>query len=96
MRIIVIYHKIPNNMHLFSGGVNLPESVAGRTFVSCWWLFSIVVVGTYCGNLIAFLTVTKDKPPFETLDEMADLKGDYKWGFQEGTHWEHVFKVYIF
>lgn len=78
---------------LCQGGVNLPESVAGRTFVSCWWLFSIVVVGTYCGNLIAFLTVAKDKPPFETLDEMADLKGEYKWGFQEGTNWEHVFKT---
>ncbi|XP_060589774.1 glutamate receptor 3-like [Ruditapes philippinarum] len=78
---------------LSQGGVNLPESVAGRTFVSCWWLFSIVVVGTYCGNLIAFLTVTKDKPPFETLDEMADLKGDYKWGLQEGTNWEHIFKT---
>ncbi|XP_045200055.2 glutamate receptor 2-like isoform X1 [Mercenaria mercenaria] len=78
---------------LSQGGVNLPESIAGRTFVSCWWLFSIVVVGTYCGNLIAFLTVTKDKPPFETLNEMADLKGTYKWGLQEGTNWETVFKT---
>ncbi|KAL4222939.1 hypothetical protein ACF0H5_018980 [Mactra antiquata] len=78
---------------LSQGGVNLPDSVAGRTFVSCWWLFCIVIVGTYCGNLIAFLTVTKDKPPFETLNEMVEMKGTYKWGLQAGTNWEHVFKT---
>jgi len=57
-----------------AGGVNLPESNAGRTFVSCWWLFCIVIVATYCGNLIAFLTVTKETAPFNTLDEMVEYK----------------------
>ncbi|WAR27606.1 GLRK-like protein [Mya arenaria] len=61
---------------LSQGGVNLPESNAGRTFVSCWWLFCIVIVATYCGNLIAFLTVSKDPPPFNTLEEMAKFKDD--------------------
>ena len=76
-----------------SGGVHLPDSITGRTFVSCWWLFCIIIVGTYCGNLIAFLTVTKDKAPFDTLKEMVGMKNEYKWGLQAGTNWEVVFTV---
>ena len=78
---------------LFTGGVHLPDSVTGRTFVSCWWLYCIIINGIYCGNLIAFLTVTKDKAPFETLMEMVAMKDEYKWGLQAGTHWEFVFTV---
>ncbi|WAR27612.1 GRIK2-like protein [Mya arenaria] len=78
---------------LSQGGVNLPESNAGRTFVSCWWLFCIVIVATYCGNLIAFLAVSKEPLPFNTLEEMAKFKDEYKWGIQAGTNWEVVFKT---
>ena len=77
------------------GGVHLPDSISGRTFVSCWWLFCIIIVGTYCGNLIAFLTVTKDRAPFGTLEEMVDMKNEYKWGVQAGTNWEVVFTVSV-
>ncbi|XP_045200037.2 glutamate receptor 2-like [Mercenaria mercenaria] len=76
---------------LCQGGVHLPESTAGRTLISCWWLTCIIIVGTYCGNLIAFLTVTKEKPPFNTLQEMNELKGTYKWGTIGGTVWESMF-----
>jgi hypothetical protein len=61
--------------------------------MSCWWLTCIITVGTYCGNLIAFLTVTKEKPPFNTLQEMNKLKGTYKWGTIGGTIWEWEFPV---
>jgi hypothetical protein len=50
-------------------------------------------VGTYCGNLIAFLTITKEQPPFNTIAEMLELKGTYKWGTVGGTNWEMVFPV---
>ncbi|XP_052784704.1 glutamate receptor ionotropic, kainate glr-3-like isoform X2 [Mya arenaria] len=76
---------------LCQGGVHLPDSHAGRTIVSSWWLFCIVVVGIYSGNLIAFLTVTKESPPFTTLEELVKLKGTYKWGTLGGTHWENLF-----
>ncbi|XP_060589780.1 glutamate receptor ionotropic, kainate glr-3-like isoform X1 [Ruditapes philippinarum] len=76
---------------LCQGGVHLPESTAGRTLISCWWLTCIIIVGTYCGNLIAFLTVTKEKPPFNSLQEMNDLKDTYKWGTLGGTAWETTF-----
>ncbi|XP_053403039.1 uncharacterized protein LOC123556009 [Mercenaria mercenaria] len=70
---------------LCQGGVHLPNSTAGRTLVSSWWLFCIIIVGIYSGNLIAFLTVTKEKPPFETLAEMIKLKGSYRWGTLSDT-----------
>ncbi|XP_053403155.1 glutamate receptor U1-like [Mercenaria mercenaria] len=76
---------------LCQGGVHLPQSTAGRTLISCWWLTCIIIVGTYCGNLIAFLTVTKEKPPFNTLAEMLQLKNTYKWGTVGGTSWEMAF-----
>ncbi|KAL4220540.1 hypothetical protein ACF0H5_020938 [Mactra antiquata] len=76
---------------LCQGGVHLPASMSGRTLVSFWWLFCIIVVGTYCGNLIAFLTVTKERPPFETMKEMVEQKGQYKWGTMGGTAWENIF-----
>ncbi|XP_060581241.1 glutamate receptor ionotropic, kainate glr-3-like, partial [Ruditapes philippinarum] len=76
---------------LCQGGVHLPLSTSGRTLISCWWLTCIIIVGTYCGNLIAFLTITKEQPPFNTIAEMLELKGTYKWGTVGGTNWEMVF-----
>ncbi|WAR27886.1 GRIA3-like protein, partial [Mya arenaria] len=73
---------------LCQGGVHLPASITGRTMVSSWWLFCIVVVGTYSGNLIAFFTVTKETAPFNTLEELVDLKGTYKWGTLGMSVWD--------
>ena len=58
--------------------------------MSCWWLFCIIVVAIYCGNLIAFLTVTKDKPPFNSLDELMKQKGEFSWGTLGGSAWEDL------
>ncbi|ESO85423.1 hypothetical protein LOTGIDRAFT_107877 [Lottia gigantea] len=70
---------------LTQGGEHLPDSQAGRTMISTWWLFSIIMAATYSGNLIAFLTVTKDTAPFETLDQLID-NGDYTWGLLGGSN----------
>ncbi|KAL4219425.1 hypothetical protein ACF0H5_022005 [Mactra antiquata] len=78
---------------LCQGGVHLPYSVSGRTLVSFWWLFCIIIVGTYCGNLIAFLTVTKETAPFNTLTEMLDQKNVYKWGTLGGSNWDMIFRT---
>ncbi|XP_052768950.1 uncharacterized protein LOC128209116 [Mya arenaria] len=73
------------------GDLHVPQSMTGRSFMSAWWLLSLVLSATYCGNLIAFLTVTKEKMPFDTLAQMAQMAGSYKWGTIGGTLWEDNF-----
>ncbi|XP_067682751.1 glutamate receptor ionotropic, kainate 5-like [Haliotis asinina] len=67
-----------------NGGPYLPKTESGRTVVSCWWLFTVIMAATYSGNLIAFLTDGRQKPPFSSLDEMVQ-QDTYKWGFVGGT-----------
>lgn len=73
------------------GGLKLPASQTGRTVVCCWWLFCIILSATYSGNLIAFLTVTKEKTPFDSLTEMV-AQSDYEWGTLGGTFWVTFFE----
>ena len=81
--------KIP----VFSeGGYFSPVMASGRFIVGFWWLFCIVIVATYSGNLIAFLTVHKYKAPFETLQEMAQ-EGEYKFGTIGDSAMETIMKV---
>jgi hypothetical protein len=75
-----------------TGGLRLPVSQTGRTIVCCWWLFCIILSATYSGNLIAFLTVTKEKPPFDSLSEMV-AQDEYEWGTLGGTYWMTWFEV---
>ncbi|XP_064646211.1 glutamate receptor ionotropic, delta-1-like [Lineus longissimus] len=41
------------------GGVDMPKAMSTRFILLVWWLFVVVILATYSGNLIAFLTVTK-------------------------------------
>lgn len=51
------------------------------------------MAATYSGNLIAFLTVNKDKLPFDTISELVE-QTDYIWGTAGGgTYWETMFEV---
>ncbi|XP_060078728.1 glutamate receptor ionotropic, kainate 2-like, partial [Ylistrum balloti] len=76
---------------LTQGGDRLPHSQTGRTLLSCWWLFCLVMMASYSGNLIAYLTVSKDKLPFNTVNEMLNTD-DYKWGLIGGSYWVTIFK----
>ncbi|KAH9512846.1 hypothetical protein Btru_036742 [Bulinus truncatus] len=61
------------------GGEYQPKSLTARTLLTCWWIFTLVISSTYSGNLFAFLTVTKETPPFDTLQGMLG-QDDFKWG----------------
>lgn len=79
---------------MFSGGVYLPKSQSSRTITSFWWLFSIIVVATYSGNLIASLTVTRSLIPFNSVKEMVQ-QSTYKWGTSNGTYLNMLLQVII-
>jgi ionotropic kainate glutamate receptor 2/glutamate receptor delta-1 subunit len=66
------------------GGCYLPDAQSGRFFIGFYWMSCIVIVATYSGNLIAFLTVTKDVLPFSSFEEMVN-QHDYKYGVLSGT-----------
>ncbi len=61
--------------------------------VSFWWLYALVLLATYTGNLIAFLAVENSRPPFQTLLELATQQHGYEMGTQGGTAWEDEMKV---
>ncbi|CAH2047187.1 unnamed protein product, partial [Iphiclides podalirius] len=51
-----------------------PIALAPRMITSVWWFFTMVIVASYVGTLVAFLTVEKNVLPFETLEELSKHK----------------------
>lgn len=54
-------------------------------------MYCIVVVATYSGNLIAFLTVSIPTLPFDSLEEMAN--SNYRFGSVGGTAFINALRV---
>ena len=57
-------HTVFELFVLYAGGSSQPRTLPVRAFIGCWWAFCIVIVTTYGGSLIAFLTIR-----FARLDE---------------------------
>ena len=63
--------------------------------MSCYWLFTITIIATYSGNLVAFMTVKKVKLPIDTLEELA-ARPEYQAGLKDGSSTSELFKVRFF
>ncbi|XP_063399364.1 glutamate receptor ionotropic, delta-1-like [Mytilus trossulus] len=77
---------------LCQGSGHVAASSTGRTFLSSWWLFCIVVAATYSGNFVAFLTYQKVALPFKDINGLI-AQNTYTWGTTGGTVYETLFQT---
>lgn len=74
------------------GGDHLPMAISGRILITFWWLFVIVTVTTYSGNLVALLTFPKIFNPINDLYDLIQYKSVLKYGVTRSSGVEEVIK----
>ncbi|XP_023248636.1 ionotropic receptor 93a [Copidosoma floridanum] len=70
---------------LQQGGMSLPRADSARLIVGTWWIVVMVVVATYSGSLIAFLTFPRMDATIDTIDDLLARGSDYRWSFPNGS-----------
>ncbi|XP_050089824.1 ionotropic receptor 93a-like [Anopheles aquasalis] len=75
---------------LQQGGLYLPYADSGRIIIGTWWLVVLVIVTTYCGNLVAFLTFPKIDIPVNRVMQLLRNERGMTWSIRKGTFLEEV------
>ena len=79
-------------LSLLAGMTVTPTAHSGRIVVAFWWCCAIIIVGTYNGNLIAFLTAPNVAVSRVTSLEQLKLSSKTHLGFLAGTDMQDLFK----
>jgi len=76
------------------GSTTVPAADSGRVLTGFWWLFVIVTVTTYCGNLVAFLTFPTIEYPISDLNTLVQKgeNNEVTWGLLGGSVIENYFE----
>ncbi|CAD1474571.1 unnamed protein product, partial [Heterotrigona itama] len=72
---------------LLSRGMYLPHCDSARLLIGIWWLIVMVLVATYSGSLVAFLTFPRIDTIL-TVDDLIVRKDRISWGFPNGSFLE--------
>lgn len=73
---------------LQQGGQYLPKADSGRFLVGIWWIGVIVLVTTYSGNLVAFLTFPKYERAENTLVDVLKSPEHNIYGMPNASFFE--------
>ncbi|XP_055383679.1 glutamate receptor ionotropic, kainate 2-like [Condylostylus longicornis] len=65
---------------LQEGSEIAPKAPSTRTVASIWWFFTLIMVSSYTANLAAFLTVESLSSPINDVNDLAENKGNVKYG----------------
>lgn len=66
----------------------LPHNDSARILIGIWWLVVMVLVATYSGSLVAFLTFPRMDTSILSVEDLIAHKDRISWGFPNGSFLE--------